>query len=252
MELDLYNEFFALEGRHWWFLGRRKLFMTLIRKYFGKRDDARILDVGCGTGMNMDGLAEFGTVYGMDGSQLALEFCRKRGFERLTMGHMYEIPFSEKSFDLVTAFDVVEHEEDDRATLRGFRDLLREGGQIVLSVPAYMFMWGEHDDAAHHKRRYTVQELASKVRESGFQVLKVTYFNFWLFPLAVAFRYMKRWLGALNKRLGRELPLKSDFIITSPPVINPIFQAIFATEAELSTRVDFPYGASIVIVAQKI
>jgi len=252
MELDLYNEFFALEGRHWWFLGRRRLFMNLIRQSFGKPEDARILDVGCGTGMNMDGLAEFGTVYGMDGSHLALEFCRKRGFMRLAQGHMYELPFGEKSFDLVTAFDVVEHEEDDRATLRGFRDLLRDGGKIAISVPAYMFMWGEHDDAAHHRRRYTVTELRSKIEESGFQVLRITYFNFLLFPIAVVFRYVKRFASALNRRLGLKSGLRSDFIITSPPIINPIFTWIFGAEADMSQRFNYPFGASIFVIAQKM
>ncbi|MCA9772455.1 MAG: class I SAM-dependent methyltransferase [Myxococcales bacterium] len=251
MELDLYNEFFALEGRHWWFLGRRKLFMNLIRQHFGRRQDARILDVGCGTGMNMDGLAEFGTVYGMDGSHLALAFCRQRGFQRLTQGHMYQLPFVEKSFDLVTAFDVVEHEEDDRATLRGYRDLLRDGGMIALAMPAYMFMWGEHDDAAHHKRRYTLTELKAKIEESGYRVLKITYFNTILFPLAVAFRYAKRWAGKIRWR-GKPLQPKSDFIITSPPVINPIFSVIFGTEANIVRRVSFPFGASVFVMAQKL
>src|ERR1044072_4730710 len=167
MQQHTYSIMYEVEGTHWWFAGRRRIirsFVEEICRSFDFKDRApRILDVGCGTGANLELLGEFGEAEGVDVSVDALAFCRARGLQNVRQGAAEKLPYEDGAFDLVTALDVVEHLDDDGAVLSEMRRVLRVGGRALLFVPAFMFLWGVQDDVSNHRRRYTLDGLKRTV-----------------------------------------------------------------------------------------
>lgn len=243
MMAHTYPVFFEVEGTHWWYVGRRNIiagFLGDIIKGLGRRP--RIIDVGSGTGANILLLQEFGDVTGIDVSTDAIEFCKKRGLDNVKLGSAEEIPLADETADLVTAFDVVEHLDDDVACLREFRRVLKPDGRILLFVPAFMFLWGVQDDVSHHRRRYTMPQLLSVVREAGFEVERSTYVNISFFFPILFVRWIMRVTGV---RTETELEI-------GPSVFNRFFAAIFGAESNLLRYTDIPFGVSAVCVARKV
>src|SRR5207302_9025907 len=189
-------------------------FVAAACREIGKRKP-RILDVGCGTGANLQMLAQHGASEGVDVSPEALEFCRARGLSKVKLGAAESLPFEDASFDLVTGLDVVEHLDDDMAGLREMRRVLRPDGRAVLFVPAFMFLWGVQDDISNHRRRYTLPELKQKLRDAGLVVERARYANITFFVPILVGRVLMRLtglrpgsednitIGALNGLLGR-------------------------------------------------
>jgi SAM-dependent methyltransferase len=234
MDPSAYREMADTEGRHWWFTGRRAILQSLISRLKLPRS-ARIVEIGCGTGGNLDMLAAFGRVSAMeadDGARaIALEKTGGR-FEIRAGRCPGDIPFPRRSFDLVCLFDVLEHIEEDVATLQAIGALLASGGHALLTVPAYRWLWSAHDEFLHHKRRYTASELRRKIGAAGgLRVSELSYFNTLLFPLAAAARLLK-----VN---GTAVP--------APP-INRLFHAVFSAERFLVGRLPLPFGVSLVAV----
>src|SRR5438067_8021690 len=182
-----------VEDTHWWYVGRRRIISSFVQRICdelrseGKREP-RILDIGCGTGGNLETLSKFGQAEGVDISREALDFCRARGLANVREGAAETLPFADESFDLVTGLDVVEHLDDDVAGLREMRRVLRPGGRCLLFVPAFMFLWGVQDDVSHHRRRYTLRELRRVMTEAGFEVERATYANITFFAPILAGR----------------------------------------------------------------
>ena len=185
---------YQVEERHWWFVGRRKIIETFVEKVcreIGKRRP-RILDVGCGTGANLQMLAKFGVAEGVDVSMEALEFCRARGLAKVKQGAAEALPYEDASFDVVTGLDVVEHLDDDLTGLQEMRRVLRPGGRVLLFVPAFMFLWGVQDDISHHRRRYTLSALKARLHEAGLRVERATYANITFFlPILIGRAVMR-------------------------------------------------------------
>src|SRR5437764_4841034 len=177
MQQHTYSIMYEVEEHHWWFIGRRKIiegFVGAACRDLGKLKP-RILDVGCGTGANLQMLARHGTAEGVDVSSEALDFCRARGLSKVKQGAAESLPYEDASFDLVTGLDVVEHLDDDIAGLAEMRRVLRPGGRALLFVPAFMFLWGVQDDISHHRRRYTIPGLSERLGEAGLKVECATY-----------------------------------------------------------------------------
>jgi len=216
MEEHTYPIMYQIEGRHWWFAGRRNIIASFLSALFAGREGAKpsILDVGCGTGANLELLDQYGVAEGVDVSSDALEFCRQRGLVRVRQGAAEKLPYENNTFDLVTGLDVVEHLDDDLAGLREMHRVLKPGGHILLFVPAFMFLWGVQDDISNHRRRYTLRELKERVCEAGFEVERATYANITFFTPILLGRILMRitglrpasennlTIGALNKPLG--------------------------------------------------
>jgi SAM-dependent methyltransferase len=160
MMLHTYPILFEVEESHWWYIGRRRIIASFVKAICDQVKDrrARILDVGCGTGANLVRLSDFGDAEGVDISPDALKFCRERGLNNVKLGAAESLPYEDGEFDLVTAFDVVEHMDDDIAGLREMRRVLRPDGRVLLFVPTFMFLWGVQDDVSHHRRRYRLSD----------------------------------------------------------------------------------------------
>jgi len=256
VDRDMYVEWFELESYHWWFVGRRELFMRMLDRCLPNNAPApsrplRIADMGCGTGVNLDALSRFGSVFGVDVSETALAFCRERKDYRLCQAPMSRLPFRSGTIDLLTAFDVLEHGEDDAAMLAEAFRVCTPGGWALFAVPAYRFMWGDHDVAAHHYRRYTRREIQAKVQACGFRIHRMTYINSFLFPVSVVFRHAKNTSSWFLRARGKTVKPKSDFRSTAPPVVNPLLRAIFTAEDHVLKRANLPFGLSICCIARK-
>ncbi|WP_108683742.1 bifunctional 2-polyprenyl-6-hydroxyphenol methylase/3-demethylubiquinol 3-O-methyltransferase UbiG [Methyloceanibacter sp. wino2] len=237
MEPDAYVELARTEDRHWWFVARREILSSQIER-LGLPGSARILEIGSGTGGNLRMLSRHGRVCGMEMDGTARELAvSKTGaeFDIRPGACPNEVPYVGDTFDLVCLFDVLEHIEEDSATLEVVRGLLADRGHVLVSVPAYQWMWSAHDEFLHHKRRYTAPELAEKLRGASLSVDRITYFNTLLFPFAVAARFASR-----GRSPGTGIP--SD-------AINSALRQVFSSERRLLQSFDLPFGLSLLAIA---
>jgi SAM-dependent methyltransferase len=248
VERSFYAEYFAIEDKHWWFVGRRRVLLRVLDRFVGKSEGrAKILDVGCGTGAMLPYLSRYGDVQGADADEEAVRFCRLRFSGNITRLTDPSLPFVDESFDVVTMFDVLEHINEDVRALGEVHRILRPGGIFVATVPAYGFLWGAQDVISHHKRRYLAGELKSRLEISKLHVMKLSYFNSLLFPLIAAIRILRR--PEVRGRGPSEL--KSDFTMTRPGPMNEVLARLFSLESVLINKIDFPFGVSILAVAKK-
>lgn len=246
MEAHLFEEMARTEDHHWWFRGRRNIIEAVLRQHLPAASERRMLDVGCGTGGNLPLLQRFGQVVGLEGSSDALALCRRRlgpDFP-LHQGHIPEdIPPGR--FDVVTAFDVLEHIPDAVGALRGIRAALAPQGLLVLTVPAFGFLWSEHDTVHHHQRRYTVDLLTGQLSAAGLRLRWSSYFNSLLFPPIAAVRLLQRVLPKSRKN-----ELRSDVETGGSGLANQVLEALFSAERHVVPRVSLPFGVSLIAVAE--
>jgi SAM-dependent methyltransferase len=240
-----YELMFRVEQKHWWYLGMQRITETLLHGRYPDRTDLDILDAGCGTGFAMSGyLPGYGTVTGIDISPLALDFCLKRGANRLGRGSVLNLPFADSSFDLVTSFDVLYEDsvQDDAAVLKEFFRVLKPAGRVLLRLPAYDWLRGQHDTVIHTARRYQRSQVISMLRASKFEVELASYANMFLFPIALVKRVFDQ--------LFKNRPPTSDLAFPVGPV-NTLLGKILALEAPLIAEHSLPFGLSIIAIAKK-
>lgn len=241
MQPDAYLDMAAKEADHWWFAGRRLVLRACIaRLKLGA--GARILELGSGTGGNLDLLKRFGAVMAveMNAAARAISLARHQGADVRPGTLPHDLGLGGQLFDLVCLFDVLEHVEDDDAALRTARAHLAPGGALLLTVPAYKALFGPHDEQLHHKRRYESAELAAKLRDAGFRVEKLSHINAALLPAALAARL-------LDKRLRRPNPVGAK---TPPGPVNALLARIFGAEAWILPHVNIPFGLSLLALAR--
>jgi SAM-dependent methyltransferase len=248
VERSYYQEYFFFEQDNWWFVSRRRILMSLLRRHLPRGGNLEILDAGCGTGINLDYLAEFGTVIGADVSEEAIEFCRRRGNSSVRRADLRELDWPDASFDLVTALDVIEHIDRDDAAVHELARVTKPGGHLLVTVPAFPALWSAHDEINHHMRRYRGIEIRELVTRNGCEIVKFTHMNTFLFPVAYAVRTWQQ----LRKKLFGESPYppRTDFV-DYHPVVNAVLTAIFTAEVPLVTLAGLPFGLSILCFARK-
>lgn len=240
MDEIVLSQMIRIEDRHWWYLARREIVGAMI--IHTKLSNAEILDMGCGGGGNIPMLMRFGRVRGVEMDPEARAAAESRRTCEVADGYLPDhIPYGTDRFDLVALLDVLEHVPEDGASVRRLLERLNPGGRVVVTVPAYMFLWRKQDDLNRHQRRYTLRQLEAVFRDNGFCVEHATYYNVMLFPLMAGII-----LG--NKLLGREQA--DDNRIPSAPV-NWALWKILAFERWLVPRFRFPFGASVLLVARK-
>jgi len=239
MERILYEQMAQLDEVHWWYVARRKVLESLIDRRVRPPAGARILEVGCGTGHNLQMLERFGQVDAVEVDRDARTFAEKRLGRKIASARLPALRGIERgAYDLVAALDVVEHIDDDRSTVAALASCLKPGGKLLVTVPAHQWMWSAHDELNHHKRRYSKRALRKLIEESPLKLDAIGYFNSILFPLAVAARLASK---ASGKGGGEEsLP---------PRPVNYVFERAFAAERRLVGAFPLPPGLSLFAVA---
>jgi SAM-dependent methyltransferase len=191
MDRDYEHQTHQAEDRHWWYRGRRTVLDGVIAE-LGLPADPRILDAGCGSGRFMVELAKLGTVTGVELSDTSVALARERQLGEVISGSVLEMPFADDSFDLAVSLDVIEHLEDDLGALRELRRTITPGGALLVTVPAYQWLWSGHDEINHHHRRYTRRALQRVAEQAGWRQIRTTYFNSLLLPVAILLRVLDR------------------------------------------------------------
>lgn len=245
MDPEEYARMFRIEQTHWWYLGMARITRTILDKWFAAGVDRQILDAGCGTGSAMASyLSEYGTVTGIDLSPIALAFCRERRLTSLARASVVELPFKTASFDLVTSFDVLYEQgvQSDVASMGELFRVLRPDGLLLIRLPAYDWLRGQHDLTVHTARRYTVSRVKQLLGDNGFSILRASYANTFLFPLAVAKR--------LFERISAPAPHTSDLSVKTGS-FNGLLKNILGSEAVLIPFIGLPYGLSVIVLAKK-
>jgi SAM-dependent methyltransferase len=242
MELDAYRNMAATEDEHWWFCGRRAIGEAVIRD-LGLPKDAKILEIGAGTGGNIAMLEKFGEVQAVEMSDLARRIAWEKTGRDFLYGYLPDnIPVSPGSVDLICLFDVLEHVEEDQASLLSMRRLLKPGGKVVLTVPAHQWLWSTHDVGLHHMRRYSRSLLRQRIEEAGYRIEKLTYTNAALFPVAVLARLADRLRGSGGQAAGQAMP---------PAPLNAAMKAMFSAEKLIVPNATLPFGVSLLAVFSK-
>ena len=241
MEKYLYEELYELEEIHWWHISKRRTVKTLISK-FCKKKKLKILDMGCGAGKNMEELGILGNVFGIDKSFEAIDYCRARGLVNVGQGSTDKSGFGKNTFDLITLLDVLEH-TDEHKTFTEAKRILKNNGNILITVPAYGWLWSKWDEVLHHKRRYNKSMIEKLLKNEGFKIIKISYFySFLIIPVLLI-----RWV----KMLGSNQYYSSDFKL-SLPIINKLMVLLCNLERMLMMRFSLPFGTSLVVLARKI
>lgn len=228
------------EDTHWWFVARRRIIARVLQS-LPRPGPWRIFDIGCGPGGNLEMLARFGEVAACETDAAVRGLAQQRGFRVAEGGRLpEELPYAGETFDLVTLLDVLEHVGDDRAGLVAIRPRLAPNGWLVVTVPAFQWLWSAHDEGSHHLRRYTRTQLGEVLRAAGYRNVTAGYFNFWLFPLACLAKWFNR-KSRDNRVPGLAVP---------PAPLNRLLTAIMASEAARVMHGGWPWGVSIVAWAQ--
>jgi SAM-dependent methyltransferase len=239
MERFVYEQMAELDERHWWYCARREVVAALIERVVRPPKDASILEIGCGTGHNFKMLGEFGHVDALELDDEARAIAEKRLGRSIMSSPLPALAgVPERHYDMIGAFDVIEHIDDDAASLASIATRLKPGGRFVMTVPAHQWMWSAHDTVNHHKRRYSKRGLKALIDGSPMKLDAIGFFNSLLFPVAIAERMASKALGKDGGDL--ELP---------PAPLNAALKRTFAAERHLIGRVPLPPGLSLFAVA---
>lgn len=245
MRPDEYRVMFETEDNYWWYRGLRTLVHSVLARYAPR--GVAILDAGCGTGANLQMMQSYGRAIGIDLSAQAIEFCRARGIpnDRAFQASLTDLPFCHDLFDLVLSFDVICNIPDDAQALAEIARVLRPGGRLITQLPAYQWLWSTHDVAVGHQRRYSARELRAKVSAAGLAIERMTHTNALFLPLSAANRLFRR--GGLANG-----SVHSDLTTPVPGWINRVLSGIVTAEMQAASRVDFPVGLSVLVIAIKL
>jgi SAM-dependent methyltransferase len=241
VEEHVYQQLYDLEDGHWWFRGRRAVLWAMLNRA-GVPERPQVLDAGCGTGRNLAEFGRLGTARGVDPSQQAIEFCRRRGLGEVEAAGIESMPFPDGTFVLILATDVLEHVERDDVAAAELRRVAAPGALLLVTVPAYGWLWSQHDDSHHHLRRYTARSLRGRLAAAGWRPELLTYFNSLLLPPIALVRVLAR------RRAPRDG--RTDYQLTGS-ALNRALELPMRAEAALIARgARFPAGVSIGMVCR--
>ena len=246
MNEKLLEYFNAIEKHHWWWEGRREI----IRQELPKKTNSKILDIGCGTGETISfvkAILKDAEVTGVDNSQVAVNFSKKRGHNVIKVDALH-LPFKDDFFDAILMLDVIEHIEDDKAFLLEAKRVLKKNGKIIVTAPALQFIWSRHDTEQGHQRRYTRHMMTYLADSCRLNISRLSYFNFLLSPAIIAIRLLSKL--PLFSHLG-EYDSKLNFKVAEKDYLNLLLKSIFVFEIKMMKYINFPIGISVCSVFQK-
>ncbi len=240
-----FDRMFAVEETHWWYRGRRSLVRTALDRFGPGGGDAAILDLACATGMSFRFLADYGSIRGIDISAETIRLCGERGIDRIVQADAMALPFHEGTYDVVLALDAFEHFDDDVAAMAEVFRVLRPGGLLIATVPAFMALWSPHDEAYHHVRRYRRPQLRGRLESVGFHTERMSYSSMALFLPVWTLRRIR----ALRPQPQEDAT--SDFAVPMPAPVEWLADAITRTEVAVERHVNLPFGVSLFGVMRK-
>jgi len=241
MEIQEYARMEHYEKNYWWHVGRRYILEQTLTKFVTPTGKLNVLDLGCGTGINFNWLKKWGTITGLDNESNALSYCRqKQAYHQLIQGDATQPPTGK--YNLITAFDLLEHIDNDRDALRQWYSSLAPNGHLLLTVPAHKWLFGAHDKALHHKRRYSSFELSQKIRAAGFKIKFLSPFFFFVFPVFAIVRLIKKYAK----------PETTYETVSTTSGLDSLLINLSEIEAYLlSSSIGLPWGSSILVIAKK-
>ncbi len=248
MELSAYQQFADLEEEHFWFRGRRSIFFAILDKLYHGRKDLEILEVGCGAGGLLKRLSIYGNAKGLELWPELCKLAKDRSGQSMICGNAYAIPLADQSQDLICLFDTIEHIPDEGQALAEIQRVLKPGGRVFFSVPAYQFLFSNNDRVAHHCRRYTKGRLQKVCKAAALEAEKLSYFNSFLFPLilpaVLLAKGKEKWIGLKDEN-------KTNLSRVFPGPINATFAGIMSSERHLLRHMNFPVGHSLLGVFRR-
>ena len=242
MEIGAYTVEAAIEESHWWFVGRRRLFARELTRLTIPQESL-VLDIGTGTGSNLRMLSDLGFNYvtGVDTSDDAIRYCAEKGFGHVQKGNVCALPFDDGSFDVVLATDIIEHVDDDDLALAEIARVLKPGGRVLITVPAFRSLWGLQDEVALHKRRYRMMPLLEQLKRVELMPLRGYYFKYLLFgPIWLA----RQLIRVLRVHFDSEGEINT-------PALNRILEGIFLLDTLTAPMLRIPFGVSILVMAER-
>ncbi len=246
MDRDYFNKYYQLERSHWWFLVRAKLIVDVIKSGIAPVEPLSILNIGSATGRTSEILAQFGEVTSVEYDEECFEFAKNILKMPVINGSITDLPFTAGTFDLVCAFDVVEHVHDDAAAINEMHRVCKPAGYLHVTVPAFQSLWSTHDEVNHHYRRYKKNNLLKLFAGKKGQVLKLSYFNSLLFIPVFLLRRAQKILPSKKNQNNR-----SDFEVVNSSFLNSIFFSIFNFERLLFKKINYPFGVSLMLLWKK-
>jgi len=240
MKKGEYKATYDHEPSYWWYQARADIVTEVFARNF--QPGLEMLNIGCGTGLLSERFSQFGLVTSIDFSREALGFCAQKRMDFSAQADGASLPFQDSSFDICLAFDVLEHIRNDRQAVSEIRRVLKPGGSALITVPAFQWLWSRWD-ITEHFRRYTRGQVKSILGEHGFEIAILTYFNFFLSPIAIVQR--------MNERYFSRETDPEKFLPAIPVTVNQIFYKVFSSEKNLIGRVNFPFGISVLALARK-
>lgn len=241
---DPHERYYKLGRDYWWFYGKYRLVLGLLKPWLPAYP-CRIFDAGCGPGHFMELLKQYGTIIGTDYSLERVQFCRTEHLAETAQADLRAVPFRSESFDLITTIDTIEHIKEDQQALKELHRVLKPGGLLAVTVPAFMLLWGSHDENQGHFKRYRVEEMTTMMEAAGFEILKATYAEFlWFFPLLLI-----RKLKALKDRIKPSQP--SDDFFFPPAWLNRLLTLIITAELPLLRTCNLPLGVTMICVGRR-
>jgi len=247
MESDFLKQYYLLERTHWWFTVREKIIRQQIRKSLSSRKNLRILNAGAATGRTTELLQEFGEVISVEVDHNTCEFLRNELHMAVTEATVTALPFEDHSFDIVCAFDVLEHIEDDVLAVAELKRVSKPGAMLFATTPAFNFLWSSHDEVNQHYRRYNGRTLSALLNH-GFELEYVGYFNTLLFLPIAAYRVVNRLFTSTKKP-------HSDFdgnALTGNRWIAAICRQLFSVEVFLLRYMKLPFGISLLACGKNV